>query len=150
MKAFKKQEGVKWYICAWKKRCTVQDFIWTGFRFFDQIWTKLGPNLEQIGPNSCTHYIAEKFDKSQKRILLITFCFVFLFSSWFLWFSTFFLSHSYFLMILRIQHIRFGGGIREIQGGFFLFLTLTIFLYMEFSAQKSNLQRKFTWGVVVK
>jgi len=104
----------------------------------DQIWNKLDQKI-------CTHYIAEKFDKSQKRILLITFCFVFLFSSWFLWFSTFFLSHSYFLMILRIQHIRFGGGIREIQGGIFLFLTVTILLYVEFSAQNSILHRQVTY-----
>jgi len=72
MKAFKKQEGVKWYICAWKKRCTVQDFIWTGFRFSTKIWTN-------FGPKSCTHYIAEKFDKSQKTnpFLITFFCFFF-------------------------------------------------------------------------
>lgn len=116
-----------------KKRCTVQNL----FELVSDFRPNFGPKL---GPKSCTHYTADKFDKSQKQILFLKitiFSVLILFFNWFLWFSTFFLSHSYFLMILRIQHIRFLGGIREIKGGIFCFLTPTIFLFtFEFSSQR--------------
>jgi len=53
-------------------------FYLNWFQIFDQIWTKrLDQIWNKLDQKICTHYIAEKFDKSQKRILLITFCFSF-------------------------------------------------------------------------
>lgn len=63
MKAFKKTGGRKMiHLCMEKKRCTVQNL----FELVSDFRPNFGP---KFGPKSCTHYTADKFDKSQKQIL---------------------------------------------------------------------------------
>jgi hypothetical protein len=41
-------------------------------KFIFELVSDFQPNFgPKFGPKSCTHYIADKFDKSQKRILFL-------------------------------------------------------------------------------
>jgi len=50
------------HLCMEKKRCTVLNL----FELVSDFRPNFGP---KFGPKSCTHYTADKFDKSQKQIL---------------------------------------------------------------------------------
>ena len=133
MKAFKKTGGRKMIHLCMEKNVELCKIYLNWFQIFDQI---LDQNLDQRVAHT-TQQINSTSHKNKSFFKNHHFFSFNSFFNWFLWFSTFFLSHSYFLMILRIQHIRFLGGIREIKGGIFCFLTPTIFLFtFEFSSQR--------------
>jgi len=63
MKAFKKTGGRKMIHLCMEKNVALCKIL---FELVSDFRPNFGP---KFGPKSCTHYTADKFDKSQKQIL---------------------------------------------------------------------------------